>query len=342
MENNNHESATFKADKPFKSYDEQIQLLKSRGLIIQNNQFARHMLQTYSYYDLINGNLDQLMLHRHPDLFKSGTTFEDLVQIRYTEDRIKSIFLRQILMIEKTFKSTLSYYISDTFGVNSNDGGYLSQSNYSGTHANIVRKTMKTLRNIRDGNVGNKKQGGPINHYRENHNHIPPWILVDELTLGETIYWFKGINSNGKGKISSQLLHVPTPLTSNLQLELFQITIDILREFRNFFAHNSVLSHMSSNRELKFELLTTTNSEFNLLNGITVNVKNRHNLLACFLSILVLSNDYDQLAIFLIDLKQTVSILSADNVIFIIEEIFNLPLAILESADEFSETLKTN
>ena len=44
-----------KIAKPFKTYEEQIELLKSRGLTIKDECFARHVLQYMSYYDLING-----------------------------------------------------------------------------------------------------------------------------------------------------------------------------------------------------------------------------------------------------------------------------------------------
>ena len=43
-----------KTAKPFKTYEEQIELLKSRGLTIKDECFARHVLQYMSYYDLIN------------------------------------------------------------------------------------------------------------------------------------------------------------------------------------------------------------------------------------------------------------------------------------------------
>lgn len=329
----------FIPDKPFRNYDQQILLLKSRGLIIKNENLAKHQLKTYSYYDLINGNLDKLMASRHPDHFNDGVTMNNLVQIRIIEDRIKSVFLQQILMIERTFKSTLSYYISEHYGVDSNPGGYLSKSNYSSTRSRIVTRTMKALRNICDGNVGNKIQGAPIKYYRKNHNHIPPWILVDELTLGETIYWFKGINGSGKKSISAEMLHLPSSLSTAQQLEVFQTTIDIIREFRNLFAHNSVLSHMSSRRELNILLLGDPTTNANLVSDLENNAANSHNLAACFLSILVLSNDYDQLGIFLAEFEQTISVLDGDSQKFIIEDIFHFPLFLITNGKVFAEKL---
>lgn len=330
---------TFIPDKPFKSYKQQIGILQSRGLFIDDASFAKHMLRTYSYYDLINGNLDELMVSRHPDRFVKNTSLADLVQIRFMEDRIKAIFLKQILMIEKTFKSTLSYYISEQFGVDSNPGGYLTKKNYSGDRADVVKKTMKTLRDVRDGNV-HKPQGEPIRHYRKDHNHIPPWILIDELTFGETVYWYKCLDNQGKLEVSSEMLHLPQEMSSTHMLELFQIVIDLIREFRNFFAHNSVLSHMKSKRKLKIKLIGDVNSSDSLVSGITDNLNNSRNLLACFLSILLLSKDPDQLKLFLLDFQQTEEILDSERTKFIIEDIFQLPLEMVERGLNFVNDIK--
>lgn len=51
-------------DKPFKTYDEQIEYLKSiYKLEITNNKFAKYALSTFSYYDLINGYKELFMVN---------------------------------------------------------------------------------------------------------------------------------------------------------------------------------------------------------------------------------------------------------------------------------------
>lgn len=339
----------FLPDKPFKTYSQQIEILKKRNLTIDDTEYAEHLLKTYSYYDLVNGNLDRLMVHRHPDKFQDGISIQDLVKIRITEDRIKSIFLKQILMIEKSFKTSLSYYISKNFGVDSNPGGYLTKRHYSNARGNIVSKTMKNLRNIRDGGIRNHKgklinpytQGDPIIYYREHHNHIPPWILVEELTLGQTIYWYKSLKETGKTTIDDELLHLPRELSQDQMANLFLDSMNVLREFRNFFAHNSVLSHMQSKAELDLTLfLQPHENEVNLVYNIPNNLSNSHNLVACFLSILILSKDFVQTKIFINELKQTMNLLATeDEAKFIFEDIFHLPVSLIQNGEKFINKL---
>lgn len=44
--------------KPFKTVEEQIEILKSRGLIIQDEERALFFLKNNNYYELINGYKD--------------------------------------------------------------------------------------------------------------------------------------------------------------------------------------------------------------------------------------------------------------------------------------------
>ncbi len=42
-------------DKPFKTYDELIKLMRSRNIIIVNPEFAKSVLSSLSYYNIVNG-----------------------------------------------------------------------------------------------------------------------------------------------------------------------------------------------------------------------------------------------------------------------------------------------
>lgn len=332
----------FNPDKPFKKYCQQIKILKKRNLTItkKDEKYAEHVLKTYSYYDLVNGNLDKLMTHRHPDRFQDNISIRDLVEIRVIEDRIKSIFLKQILMIEKSFKTSLSYYISKNFGVDNYPGGYLAKKHYNTGRSPIVSTTMKELRSICDED-DRKQKGKPIEYYRENHNHIPPWILVEELSFGKTVRWYRCLKSNGKREINNELIHCPSDLSQDQIATLFLKSIEILHDFRNFFAHNSVLSHMQSNAELDLTLfLPRYNWQPILTEGIPNNLDNSHNLVACFLSILVLSKDFEQAQIFINELKQTINMLVTDDEAkFIFEDIFHLPIFLIANGEKFIDKL---
>ena len=61
-------------DKPFKTYREQIDILKNRyGLIIEDEDFAEAALKSLTYYDLVNGYKDCFM---EKERFIEGMTID--------------------------------------------------------------------------------------------------------------------------------------------------------------------------------------------------------------------------------------------------------------------------
>ena len=69
-------------DKPFKSIDEQIAILESRGLECDNN--TRLVLEREGYYPVINGYKDLFLDQRGDschELFVKGTKFSDIYRL---------------------------------------------------------------------------------------------------------------------------------------------------------------------------------------------------------------------------------------------------------------------
>lgn len=102
-------------DKPFKDYNELIDLLEKRNVEILDKTFAINCLQQFSYYSLING---------YKDLFPSDDTGKFLMPISFydfymlaTFDReLNNLFFKYIIMIERKLKSVISYRISSQYG----------------------------------------------------------------------------------------------------------------------------------------------------------------------------------------------------------------------------------
>lgn len=55
--------------KEFKTIDEQIELLKSRGLTFENEKFAKNMLLQNNYYNIINGYKELFIKPNTKDIF---------------------------------------------------------------------------------------------------------------------------------------------------------------------------------------------------------------------------------------------------------------------------------
>lgn len=224
-------------DKPFKSYDEQIEILKKRNVIIPNHEDAVTLLSTFSYYSLINGYKDLFPESR--DMFTIPISLYDFFHLFMIDKNLNTLFFKYIIRIEKELKTHISYKISEKYGVitylNSQSlmtpNDYLCRKNYKSTQSrdNILKKIIK---------YASESKNESINHYKNHHNHIPCWILINGISLGVTIELYSLLRKEDKDVVCTQMVK-----TSILQMEnkkeFFSKGIKILRKYRNNIAHGN-------------------------------------------------------------------------------------------------------
>lgn len=92
--------------KPFKTYGEQLKILESRGLLLDDPYTASSILQRENNYQLINVYKDLFSwptgLNESAERFKSNTSFEEIDNL-YTFDRhLRSIPLPHLLKFWNT------------------------------------------------------------------------------------------------------------------------------------------------------------------------------------------------------------------------------------------------
>lgn len=284
-------------DKPFKSVEEQIDLLKSRNLIISDNDFAAYALSTFSYYDLINGYKEYLMPN---DVFIPGVTIEYLYGLFLLDKSVQSIIVKYSLIIENYFKNQLAYHLSKKYGVEHTS--YLNPKNYNENASGITFQThiIGEIAFL----LNNFSSRNPTKHYLNNHNHIPPWILFKNISLGTSINFFKLLKTDDKVIITNTL--IPSANVDVKQkVELLIRSLDGLKEFRNCAAHN--LNFVSC----KLPNLLPLKQLYKLLPGtlymkdnqiIKVDKKSSQQLYGAILSILLLLNSYHLKSLFAHDL----------------------------------------
>ena len=98
-------------NKPFKTYKQQLRILRGRNLIISNGSRAIRILKREGYYNIINGYkeifLDANMTRQHQgDYYKNGTEFEHIAALYDFDRELRSVLLKYILKVEKYLKTT--------------------------------------------------------------------------------------------------------------------------------------------------------------------------------------------------------------------------------------------
>lgn len=91
--------STMDYDKPFKTYDEQLSIMESRNIIINDRDFARRILSSLSYYTIINGYKNTFLSIPGTDNFSEGTNFNDLYTLHMIDTNLNTIILKNIFFV---------------------------------------------------------------------------------------------------------------------------------------------------------------------------------------------------------------------------------------------------
>ncbi|MEO5643657.1 MAG: Abi family protein [Bacteroidia bacterium] len=101
--------------KTFLSYSDQLNLLKDRGLIIDDEGKALHLLEHLSYYRL-SGYWYPLLSDKEKHVFKSEAKFENAFKIYCFDRELRRLVLAEIEKIEVAVRSKITYTLSKTKG----------------------------------------------------------------------------------------------------------------------------------------------------------------------------------------------------------------------------------
>ena len=102
--------------KVFKTLDEQVRILQSKGLIINDEEETKDILLRENYF-FISGYRLLFMESITNKMFLPGTTFEELYSMFQFDRRVRNILFKNLLIIENNIKSITAYNLSGKFGI---------------------------------------------------------------------------------------------------------------------------------------------------------------------------------------------------------------------------------
>lgn len=225
-------------DKTFKTYDEQIAILASRGVDISTPQlksYAKKALQHKGYYNIINGYKTLFLTNDDTgginetaeDKFKPGTTINEIIHLADFDKRLRSIFFNHILTVETNVKNLIAYIFSKNHG----HDNYLIYSNFDIRKRDSNKNITSVISEIQH-QISSRVSDPCIAHYLKEYGYVPLWVLNNILTLG-TVSKFYKIMIQQERQYVSRTFHI---MDDQLESILMYIT-----PIRNFCAHNNRL-----------------------------------------------------------------------------------------------------
>lgn len=226
--------------KPFKTIDEQIEILKSRNLTINDNEKAKKYLLTNNYYNIINGYSKYFQTAQNTYL--PDSSFDEIACLHFFDTEIKNILLKSIIQAENHLRHILSYRYSEHY--KDIRFSYLKTDSYDTDKILDVGYIISRLSQIINTHK-KSRHNNSIKHHLNNHDDVPIWVLVNYLTFGELYALISNLPTNLINKIALDLVSF---IESNNITRTLPFTPELLisftkniNEVRNVCAHNKRL-----------------------------------------------------------------------------------------------------
>lgn len=212
--------------KPYISIDEQISLLESRNVLINNYHFAYRVLEYENYYCVVNGYKAPFIASTNPDCYKEGTLFNEIVALYTFDRRLREILFPDLLRIEHVIKS----YIINVFSANhgNNHTSYLRPESFNCSSPTNLSRVNELIFDLLKMINKRKSNHEAIAHYVGKYGFVPLWVLSKVMTFGKINSFYAIMLNAEKIKVAESF---------NLSPKNFKSLVDYLAKFRNKCAH---------------------------------------------------------------------------------------------------------
>ena len=224
-----------KASKEFKKLDEQIEILRNKGLTINDEAYAADVLFRENYF-FLNGYRHIFMKSTTNKTYIPGTTFEELYSLFLFDRVFRNILFKNILNIENNIKSIMSYYLSLRYGYHEKD--YLDHKNFT-NNPEKSRQVSDIIKKMKRQIKSNASTHSATMHYVNSYGYIPLWVLVKVLSFGIIGEVYSILKKEDQINIAD---------VYDLDSETLNNYLVLLSNYRNLCAHEDIVFENKTQR----------------------------------------------------------------------------------------------
>ena len=211
--------------------DEQITLLRSRGMIISDEEKAKEVLADIGYFRLCTYffPFEQTYpkVHHRTHQYKHGTKFEDGVALYYFDVDMRRIMQKYLARIEVAIRTAIVYEISNFY--QTNPTWFVDAALVDKSHIKYFKENVYTFKFRNDHPV--------IRRHHQHHKkdaYAPAWKTLEYMTFGTVLNLFNSIISVDARRLVTQRFGINHP-------SLFANYFTHICTARNICAHGSAL-----------------------------------------------------------------------------------------------------
>lgn len=183
----------------FLTYDQMVENLKKKNLSITDKKLAIELIKARGYYNLVNRYKNHV--YNRDNHYPNHTHLTDLFLFQAMESDLQDILFQATINFEHRFKESMAHTLSTQLGISEAD--YLDPLRFKKRKFNKAIKITAFLLDI-----AYHTDKNPTRYYRKNYDCIPPWILLNNITLGQARMLFSIFNSKMTTKVTSSMLPI--------------------------------------------------------------------------------------------------------------------------------------
>lgn len=198
-----------------KSYKEQIKILKSRNIIIDDDDFATKILKKINYYRFSA----YMLTYKNIDGNYEKISIEEVYDLYIFDKRLRNLILPMLENIEIAFRTHISYFIAHKYGAL----GYKDSNNF--WNDNYHKKMIDTFNYEID-----RSDEIFVTHHKSEYNGIfPIWVLIEVASFGTLSKMYNNLLNKDKNEIAN--------IYYNAKGEYVRTWLHALSNIRNICAH---------------------------------------------------------------------------------------------------------
>ena len=210
-------------NKPYKSAKDLVQLLQTRGLIINNLNRAENYIRHIGYYRLSAYMYPHLEDPKERHIYKNNKTFQNILDLYKFDKKLRLLIFNEIEKIEIAVRSSIVNHACEIF----NDPYWITVNKYFMSPSQF----QKTLTLI-DKELEHSKEDFILHFKTKYSNQYPPaWMLAEILPLGVLTRIYSNIRDVSVKKVIAS--------DFALQVKPFESWISIITLTRNACCHHS-------------------------------------------------------------------------------------------------------
>lgn len=214
--------------------DEQIAILRERGMIISDEDKAKEVLLDIGYFRLgfycFPFEKDYPQKNNRTHVYIANTKFEDIIRLYYFDYDLRNILMKYINRIEINFRTYLIYFVSNKY--NESPTWFADPVVVNSRYVNVFDKQV----------YDDKFKTTPVikRHHKHhiNDKYAPAWKTLEFMTFGSILKLFENLKSEiVKSEIAKHY--------GIRSVNTFLNYMEMIKVIRNTCAHSGVLFDIS-------------------------------------------------------------------------------------------------